>query len=326
MTRRKAFTLIELLVVVSIIGILVAITLPAVHAARESARRAQCTNNLKQIGLALASYESSLGAYPFGVGGGGPPGRVPRWSAQSQLLGFAEQAQVFNLINFGYLPWAHDPAYPQQNSTALSTRISFLLCPSDIDGIEQAKDLGHNNYRACAGDRPYNLPGDTPDGSGRNDGMFWYQSATRPGGITDGTSNTAAFSERCLGSSTTPDQRSDYYLTSNSTQACAEESPTTAIRYTNDPYGLEWSGGRWGDGNLIYTRYNHILTPNKNSCLLGGVRDDDCPILVTATSRHRGGVNLLLADGSVRFVADSVDPRAWTALGTVAGGELAPGF
>src|SRR5262245_1019233 len=110
--RGRGFTLIEVLVVIAIIGLLIALLLPAVQAAREAARRLQCQNNLKQIGLALANYESSKGCYPFGVGGGGPigsdPGSVSRWSAHSQLLPELEQGTVFNALNFGFVPWGHE--------------------------------------------------------------------------------------------------------------------------------------------------------------------------------------------------------------------------
>jgi prepilin-type N-terminal cleavage/methylation domain-containing protein/prepilin-type processing-associated H-X9-DG protein len=316
---RRGFTLIEVLVVIAVIGLLVALLLPAVQSAREAARRAQCEHNLKQIGLALANYESTLRAYPFGVGGGGPPGNVVnRWSPHSQLLPYLEQAALFNALDFTGVPWLNDPFWGPMNQTALTTRIGGFLCPSDIDRITDPFNTAHNSYRGCAGTLPYNLKDDSPDRTGRNNGAFWFQSAVTPGAVRDGLSTTAFFSERCLGDSTNPDPLSDHYNTDDSVDACRSAGPQASPRLT-DPY--EWSGSRWADGNALYTRYHHILTPRLPSCLLGGAQDFDSQTVITATSRHPGGVNLMLGDGSVRFAKDTIDPRVWTTLGTVAGGE-----
>ncbi len=319
MRSRRGFTLIELLVVVSIIGLLIALLLPAVQGSREASRRQVCLNNLKQIGLALANYETTHGAYPFGVGGGGPPGFVPRWSSQSQLLPFLEQAPVFNALNFAGLPWAHHPTFGTPNQTAILTRIAGFLCPSDADRInDRAEATSCNNYRACAGTLPYNLAADSPDGSGRNDGSFWFQSVVRVSSIRDGLTFTAAFSERCLGNPARPDPKGDYYLSGQTIATCLRTDPATTPRFISS---LEWSGQRWTDGNIFYTRYHHGIVPNGPSCNFGD-RDDDGQAVVTATSRHPGGVNLLLAGGSARFVKDSVALAVWRALGTVAGGEV----
>ena len=315
---RRAFTLIELLVVIAIIGVLAGLLLPAVQAAREAARRAQCVNNLKQIGLALANYETALRTYPFGVGGAGPATFVPRWSAQSQILPYLEQAALFHSLNFSGVPWGHDPVNSPPNATALSTKLGGFLCPSDTDQIVELFNLGHNNYRGCAGTKTYNLKNDSPDQSGRNDGAFFYQSSTRDASIRDGLSNTVLFSERCLGGLGVPGVRTDYFETAPSEDACRAATPGTTPRFINP---VEWSGERWGDGNIFYSRYHHVFSPNKPSCNFGA-DDFDAQVLVTASSRHAGGVNVLLGDGSVRFVRDGIGEAVWRGLGTIAGGEI----
>jgi prepilin-type N-terminal cleavage/methylation domain-containing protein len=227
------FTLIEVLVVITIIGLLVALLLPAAQAAREAARRLRCQNNLRQIGLALANYEASKGCYPFGVGGGGTmasdPGFVSRWSAHSQFLSELEQGPVFDALNFAFVPWGHEPALSPPNLTALTARIAGFLCPSDRDGIAESYNLAHNNYRACAGTKPYNVNLGTPGGRGENDGAFWYQSSVRPSRIRDGSGHTAVFSERCLGDSGQPDAKSDYYLGLPTPAMCAGAGSVAAL-------------------------------------------------------------------------------------------------
>jgi prepilin-type processing-associated H-X9-DG protein len=211
---------------------------------------------------------------------------------------------LFNAINFSGVAWMSDPVYGPPNQTALATKIAGFLCPSDSDWSADPYDLGHNSYRGNAGTYPYNLAADSPDGTGRNNGIFWFQSAVRIAAITDGTSTTALFSERCLGSRTIPDLKSDYYLSGPNPSSCQNATPGLTSRYTV-PHEL--SGQRWGDGALFYTRYNHIFPPNKPSCLLGGTNDYGSQEVVTASSRHPGGVNLATADGAVHFTKDQVD-------------------
>lgn len=322
MVHRRGFTLIELLVVVFLIGVLMAMVLPAVQAAREAARKVRCQNNLKQIGLALAGYESTHRVFPFGVGGGGPPEFVPRWSAQAMMLGQLDQGPLFHSMNFSFVPWGHHSTYSPPNATALSVHLNVFYCPSDSDNLDEEFGLAHNNYRGNSGTRPVNLLTSWPGTEGRNDGAFWYQSAVRVSHIRDGTSNTALFSERCLGDPMVLDSKGDYYDLSSTVGSlaveCAKVGPATAVRI--ESHG-EWSGQRWADGNVFYTRYHHVLSPNHPSC--NSAEDDFTgEAVVTATSRHPGGVNLLRADGSVRFVRDTINAKTWQALGSISGNEV----
>ena len=166
--------------------------------------------------------------YPFGVGGGGPPGNVVnRWSAQSQLLPYLEQGALFNSLNFVGLPWLNlNPVYGPMNQTALTTTIAGFVCPSDFDRIIDPLNTAHNSYRACAGTLPYNLKFDSPDQTGQDNGGFWFQSAVSPSRITDGLSMTAFFCERCLGDSVSPDPLSDYYLTGDMISDCSAAGPS----------------------------------------------------------------------------------------------------
>jgi prepilin-type N-terminal cleavage/methylation domain-containing protein len=149
----RGFTFIELMVVILIIGVLLALLLQAVQSSQEAARRVQCQNNLKQLALAAANYQAGLGVYPFGVGGGGPPGpgRVPRWSAHSQLLIWLELMNVYNSLNFSGVAWMADPVYGPPNRTGLATKIAVFLCPSDSDWSSGPYVLGHTNYRGNEG-------------------------------------------------------------------------------------------------------------------------------------------------------------------------------
>ena len=318
MRVRRGFTLIELVVVIAIVGILVGLVLPAVQAARAAASRLRCANNLKQIGLALATYESTVGALPFGVGGGGPASYLPRWSAQSQILPGLEQAALFNALNFAFVPWGHHPTLSAANRTALSTQVAAFLCPSDSDQIDEPHGLAHNSYRGNAGTQPINLVSKPGAKIGPNDGVFWYQSATRAADFLDGTSSTAAFSERCLGDSSYSEPLSDYYSIAGPASECERTTPDPSLVRNG---ATEWSGQRWADGNAYYTRYHHLLAPNRVSCNLGS---DDWTggAVVTATSRHPGGVHVLFADGSTRFIKDTISVSVWRALGTIGGTEI----
>jgi len=233
-----------------------------------------------------------------------------------------EQSMLYNAINFSSVSWMKDTPIGLWNETALQTTVSGFLCPSDPDEIDDQgvpQWTAHNSYRVNAGTLPYNLRNDSPDGRGTNNGPFYYQSVTRPASVLDGLSSSAFFSERCLGNPESYDPLSDYYLLSSGAAGTCAKAAGSTIRFNGD---LEWSGERWADGNALYTRYHHLLPPFSPSCMLGGSQDYNSQAIVSASSRHPGGVNTLMGDGSVRFISQSVSVQVWLSLGTIAGGEI----
>lgn len=334
--HQTGFTLIELLVAIFIIGVLIALLVPAVQAARETARRIQCAQNLKQIGVALHNYHDAHRTLPFGCGpdNDGAVSTIGdlaarRYSAHSQLLPYLDQAAVYNLINFDVAPFAPfvnagmgEPqintigATSAINGRAAVTSLDVFLCPSDLDQLDIL--WGHNNYRACNGG--------SWSGRGGN-GMFGQVSSVSLGKVGDGLSMTAMFSERCKGlwDKTRHDHLSDLYnlrgvWTEDTFRAeCASLTPLTAQAYDHE---ID-SGQNWLEGNMNWTRYNHLLPPNHLSCKNGITWDG---VAMSASSRHPGGVNLLLGDGGVRFVSDQIDQQTWRNLATINGGETVGGF
>ncbi len=320
--QRSGFTLIELLVVIAIIAVLIALLLPAVQSAREAARRAQCVNNLKQIGLAMHNYHDSMNCFPMSMGLDAPGFGYPEpvsYSGLSMLLPYLEQTVVFNSINYSIL--RGDPG----NNTAMATAVNSFLCPTDPQQGNLPPGQAGENYHPNSGNTIDYVWG-VSDPWGFNtslppfNGVFYPVSYTWIAEITDGTSNTAAFGEMGLGdmSNAIATERTDQFWTqtwpSTPDQAIAQcqSFPASNLAYQ----GLSTDGVPWIEGSTS-AMYNHVNTPNKRSCIFPPGR-----IMNTANSFHPGGVNLAVCDGSVRFVKDSVSLPTWRALGSRNGGEV----
>jgi prepilin-type N-terminal cleavage/methylation domain-containing protein/prepilin-type processing-associated H-X9-DG protein len=309
---RSAFTLVELLVVITIIGILIALLLPAVQAAREAARRAECSNNLKQIGLALHLHHEQKGFFPPGhfwpeSNLGNADGAEACWITYS--LPFVEQVALEQQINWD-LSFGH-AAYPPNhvNIDVTSQVLSMFLCPSgprirpmSFSGVEC---YARGSYVANNGIGPMEdsdlsdlpvtrpVPGTSSDRSPNAAGVFYMNSETRVADIRDGTTNTAFISEIRL-------------VAGNDFRGVMHYPEGPLYHHNHTPNSLVPDE----------IRNTHCVNEPEAPCVGTFSSWNPRRLTLTARSYHPGGVNLLLGDGSVRFVSESIDLKTWWALST----------
>jgi len=312
-------------VVIAIIGILIALLLPAVQAAREAARRISCSNNVRQLATAALNYESSYQRFATGrIMAGGSAAHPCYWSTHARILPFLEETLD---IDFEINP---------NNSPARLQTIKTFRCPSDSNRLVEYTSHRHsawgkNNYKCCAGSDV----GIWENGVEQANGIFITNEFISLSDITDGTSKTALFAEAVLGDGNVNQIEipGDWFSISTGKrtaeqvyQACVGVVPSAGPTAQGSQSGQNWV---WGNYNT--TRYNHIMPPNAKSCVRASGTIDDISgwSLVnnnggatTASSRHPGGVNVAMADASVQFIRDDIDVFIWWALGSRDGGEV----
>lgn len=331
MTRPSGFTLVELLVVIAIIGVLIALLLPAVQMAREAARRMSCTNNQKQLGLALHNYHDTYLTFPRYNQKGVVSGASDSYATgpHVKLLPFIEQSAVYEQIKTATSNFYRDVS--NSESLVQNNRISGFVCPSDSVFPDSARQ-GNCNYPLCAGS---NLSWDVSEAN--QNGVFNWRNEINFAGITDGTTNTIIVGEHLTGDANDTLYRvqSDVVRglswsgNESTTQGPITQATLNAAGVAcenNKSNHSSFSALRWTRGTLEYAIFNTMATPNWKypSCMTStntGNHGSSKGIYV-ARSRHPGGVNFTLADGSVRFITETIDLASYHAMGSRNGGEV----
>lgn len=325
--RNSAFTLIELLVVIAIIAVLIGLLLPAVQKVREAAARSTCSNNMKQMALAVHNFHDTNGRLPAAQQSANAvgPGSTNRLSGWVPLLPFMEQQALLEQarsVGLNVQPWLAG------DNPAWAIQVNNFLCPSD--SAQRLGGVGNTNFMFCWGDSVDQTGGNTR-------GMFGNGNASAGDlvSIRDGTSNTLMLSERMRTSSNNLHRTARPLGTITTPAEClATYDPAPAMmNYTTT--ASDWPGRRWPDGLRAFTGFTTNLPPNSPSCT--ETDWDGSNGIFPATSNHPGGVNVAMGDASVRFVRENIDagnPGAsargivgfspfgvWGAMGTKNGGE-----